>query len=193
MSAPFRIGWGLGVVDLPSILAAVGIVLLAVSFLAWRPIRMAMRRPRIHEARQSFRWQRERLEAKFIQLGQRDRQPGMPRWIACEFDDEVAFVRNRHTGELSAFVGVSVILDPHDPPADLPFSFESPDAELFDSAAARPGRLIREATAVFRLGRDHWDTDGRAIFNLTPSETIRFYHHDLEVLGENPAHRSGLV
>jgi hypothetical protein len=48
----------------------------------------------------------------------------------------------------------------------------------------------RAATAVFRFDRDHWETDGRAIFNLTPTEAINFYHRDLEMVGREVAQRS---
>ena len=82
----------------------------------------------------------------------------------------MAYVRNRSTGELSAFVAVNIMLE-------LPTGKQD---DGHDGA-------IREATAVFRFAHDRWETDGRAIFNLSPSETIRFYQHDLEMVGQELA------
>ncbi len=142
------------------------LVLLVGAALVWVPIRSAARRSWLEEARREFHWQRERLEAKFVQIGLRGGSPSGPRWADCDFDDDVSYVRNRSSGELSAFVSVSITLDA---PAE---SFEDAD------------EWLRSGTAVFRFDGDHWETDGRAIFNLSPSEAIRFYHDDLEVVGE---------
>ena len=49
---------------------------------------------------------------------------------------------------------------------------------------------LQLGTAVFRFDRDHWETEGRAILNLSPSEAIRFYRNDLEKVGEELAHHS---
>ena len=48
---------------------------------------------------------------------------------------------------------------------------------------------LQLGTAVFRFDRDHWETDGRAILNLSPSEAIRFFRKDLEKVGEEFAHK----
>ena len=50
--------------------------------------------------------------------------------------------------------------------------------------------LAAARARVFGLDRDHWETDGRAIFNLTPAEAIRFYLRDLKVVGRELAQRS---
>jgi hypothetical protein len=50
-------------------------------------------------------------------------------------------------------------------------------------------RNLRAGTAVFRLDRDRWETEGRVILNLSPSEAIRTYQHDLEVVGREAAER----
>ena len=41
---------------------------------------------------------------------------------------------------------------------------------------------LRAATAVFRHQAGQWMTDGRAIFNLNPTEAIRHFHHELETV-----------
>ena len=136
--------------------------------LAARPLGGA--ESRLSQAKRNFHRQRERLEAKFIQLASTQAKPDSPRWADCEFDDAVAYVRHRSTGELSAFVAVTVALQ-----------------GVHDAAAVSTADLIgnlRAGTAVFRFDRDHWETDGRAILNLSPSEAIRFYQDNLEVVAQ---------
>ena len=151
------------------ILVPTVLVFLAGVGILWRPIRAAMRQSRLADARRDFHWQRERLEVKFIQLAWANAKPDRPRWADCEFDDDVSYVRNRSTGELSAFVAVTIVLE--DPEHGLDLGL--------DAVAHR-----RAGTAIFRFDRNHWETDGRAILNLSPSEAIRFYQDDLEVIGE---------
>jgi len=148
--------------------------LCGIAFL-WRPLRLAIRRPRLAEARRDFHWQRERLETKFVLLAQGHVQPGTPYWDECEFDNAVAYVRNRSTGELSAFVAIVV-----------------PIEEIQKAPAGLPemAKTYRSATAVFRFNGRHWDTDGRAIFNLSPSETIRFYRRNLVMVDQEQAEQS---
>jgi len=146
-----------------AILVAVGVALLL------RPLRASWRQARFEGARRDFHRQRERLEAKFVQLGTAGDRAHAPRWIDGEFDDDVAYVRNRATGELSAFVAVMLEMDP------------SGEQGL---ALGEGGNRFRAGTAVFRFDGGHWETDGRAIFNLSPAEAIRFFHRDLELVGQ---------
>lgn len=148
--------------------------LLALFALVWRPIRAALRESRLAQARRDFHIQRERLEAKFIQLAAANAQSRALHWADCDFDDDVAYVRNRNTGELSAFVAVTVATD----------DFEDPAAGIGDLVGN-----LRAGTAVFRFDRDHWETDGRAILNLSPTEAIRFYQNDLEMVDQELAQR----
>jgi hypothetical protein len=144
-----------------------GLALLVAALLAWWPTRIASRDARFARARKDFHTQRERLEAKFIRLATARATPDALRWENCDFDDEIAYVRSRNTGELSAFVAVTV------------------GAGEFSSASSGVSSLsgIRMGTAVFRFDRDHWETDGRAILNLKPEEAIRLYQDDLEIVG----------
>jgi hypothetical protein len=168
---------------------AVAVALLVVGLLLWKPLRLAWRKPRFEDARRRFHWQREHLEAKFLQLAQTNARRTTPRWTDCEFDDDVAYVRNRFTGELSAFVAVNIALEnPADYPSQAQVSDSAEGASLSGASFDMVGNL-RAATAVFRFDRNHWETDGRAIFNLSPSETIRFYQHDLEMIGQEVAGR----
>jgi hypothetical protein len=149
----------------------VGVLMIAAAALVWRPIRCAWREARFAEARRDFHRQRERLEAKFVQMGAVSARTDAPRWTDCQFDDDVAYARNRSTGELSALVAVTI---------------EMENEGLGRGIESEVGSL-RGATAVFRFDRDHWETDGRAIFNLTPTEAINFYHRDLEMVGQELA------
>jgi len=150
----------------------------ATFLLVWRPVRAGLREARFARARRSFHAQRERLEAKFVQLASAQARPNGPQWEDCDFDDDVAYVRNRKTGELSAFVAVTVAIDDRDPGEGMPGS------------AADLIRNLHAGTAVFRMERDRWVTDGRAILNLTPSEAISFYRNDLEIVEQELAQRS---
>ena len=110
-----------------------------------------------------------------MQIGASPAKPDSPRWTDCEFEDDVTFAKNRATGELTALVGATIEIE------DL--------ADWAGRSGDAVGHL-RAATAVFRFQRDHWETDGRAIFNLTPAEALRRYHRDLEVVGlETPNRR----
>jgi hypothetical protein len=154
--------------------AGVG-ALVAVAAYLWLPRWTASRTARLSQAKRRFHVQRERLEAKFIQLASARGKPEAHRWLDCTFADDVAYVRNRATGELSAFVAMTIAAE------------ESGNSSRRSADAV--GNL-QAGTAVFRFDRDHWETDGRAILNLSPGEAIRYYHADLEIVGEELAHRS---
>ena len=141
---------------------------------AYGPLRSSWDKARLARTRKLFHLQRERLEAKFIQLAAAHVSPRVPRSVDCEFDDDVAYVRSRDTRQLLAFVAVTIYLDRPEPGS--PF-------------AADPTQKA-EATAVFRFERDHWETDGRAILNLTPAEAIRLYRDALEMIDQELAQRS---
>ena len=113
-------------------LPIVAIVLLTAAYL-WYPRRGTSRRVRLVQAKRRFHAQRERLEAKFIQLAASAAKPDAPRWADCTFADDVAYVRNRTTGELSAFVAVSI------------------GTEEFDRSPPRRGRCGRQPSG--RHGR----------------------------------------
>ena len=190
------------------VIAAGGVATLAGVFMLHRPSFLAARRRRRFAlACRDFHWQREHLEARFVRLAQVHARPGSPLPADCDFADDVAYVRNRSTGELSAFVAVRIMLElpgckreengnvPCDgvhcegPPCEDPCGVGGSPIELHRNEDwLRPrGGAIRRATAVFRFTDNRWQTDGRAIFNLSPSETIRFYQRDLEMMGQEPA------
>jgi hypothetical protein len=155
-------------------LSIVVVVLVALVVFLRRPRRKVSRTVPLLGAKQRFRMQREGLEAKFIQLAASRARRGAPRWADCSFDDDVAYVRNRATGELSAFVAMTIATE---------------EQEASPSAAAEAVGNLQAGTAVFRFDRDHWVTDGRAILNLSPVEAVHRFGDDLEIVTEDLAHQ----
>jgi hypothetical protein len=157
-------------------LSAVAIVaVLAVGVVCW--IRWSHRkiRPRgvrLVQAKRRFHVQREWLEAKFIQLAGAHAAPDAPRWTDCTFADDVSYVQNRATGELSAFVAVTI---------------SSEEVGRSSNGASEAVGNLQAGTAVFRFDRDHWETDGKAILNLNPTEAARHYGEEFEIIGEELA------
>ena len=145
--------------------AATGVV----AVLVVRPVRAAMRASRYERARRDFHRCRERLEAKFFQLAGESGKPRGLRWTGCDFDDDVCYARDRRSGELRAFVAVTI-------------AFEAIEGGGMEHVEA-VGNL-RAATAEFRLIDGRWQTEGRAIFNLTPAEAIDYYRENLELVGQ---------
>jgi hypothetical protein len=122
---------------------------------------------RLRLAKDRLHRRREWLEAEFLSLASARGKSRSLVWADCEFDNAVAIARDRHSGQLRALVGITVTFAPSDDGG-----LEDRDAELSQ----------RAATAVFHFDGAQWTTDGRAVFNLNPAETIRRYHHELELV-----------
>lgn len=144
---------------------------LTVGFTAWkrRPTRAMRDAQRFELLRRSFHRERERVEAKFVELAAASGKPRGLRWKDCDFEDGVAYARDRKSGELCAFVAVTV-------------SFEAIEGGGMEDVEA-VGNL-RAATAVFRHKDQHWTTDGRVIFNLKPAQAIAHFQDILVLVGE---------
>lgn len=149
-------------------LGLAAIVVISGGLLAWRPMRARIRQRELARARHTFRRQREHLEARFFSLAADSGKPRGLEWVRCDFDDDVIYARHRRSGELSAFVGVTI-------------GFEAVEGGGMEDVEA-VGNL-RAATAVFRVERGNWATDGRALFNLNPSEAIAYYQDNFELVG----------
>ena len=147
--------------------------LLAAVVLAWRPVRAKIREAQLAKARKDFHRHREHLEARFLRLASTSGKPRGLDWVRCDFDDDVIYVRDRVSGQLSAFVGVTI-------------GFEAIEGGGMEDVEA-VGNL-RAATAVFRIERGHWATDGRPLFNLNPTEAIAYFQDNLELVGQEFAH-----
>jgi hypothetical protein len=155
------------------IVAPLVLGLLLVAALAWGPVRAALREGQVARARKDFHKQRERLEAKFLKLASNSGKPRGLQWVDCDFEDDVAYARDRRSGNLSAFVAVTI-------------SFEAIEGGPMEDVEA-VGNL-RAATAVFTFAHGGWHTDGRAIFNLNPTEAIAYYQ-DFEMVAQELAQR----
>ena len=140
--------------------------------LVWRPVRARRRENQLVRARRDFHRQRERLEARFVTLAARSGKPRGLEWVRCDFEDDVIYARHRQSGELSAFVGVTI-------------GFEAIEGGGMEEVEAVGN--ARAATAVFRVEGDNWATDGRALFNLSPAEAVAFYQDNLEFVAEELA------
>ena len=157
----------------PALIAVAVVVALAA--LAWRPVRARLRERQLLRARRDFHRQREHLEARFLRLAAQSGKPRGLEWVRCDFEDDVTYARHRRSGELSAFVGVTI-------------GFEAVEGGGMEDVEA-VGNL-RAATAVFRIERGAWATDGRALFNLNPAEAIAYYQDTLELVGQELAGRN---
>lgn len=119
------------------------------------------------QARSSFHRRREWLEARFLTLAAQSGKPRGLRWVDCEFDNDVAFARDRKTHRFRALVAVSIQFE----------AIEGGDMEDVEAVANR-----KAATVVFRLDGPDWEVDGRALFNLNPAQTIEQFQNELEVV-----------
>lgn len=144
---------------------------LAVTLLPWIWIRLqrSFKEARFAKAMKDFHAQREYLEAKFFEIAS---SSGIPRglaWTQCRFDDGVAYARDKHSGDLSALVAVTI-------------GFEAIEGGGMEDVEAV--KNLRAATAVFSFVEGRWTTQGRAIFNLNPAEAIDFYGDNLEMVAQ---------
>ncbi len=158
---------------LPSVVALA--VILVVVAAAWRPVRSRLRNHELARARREFHRHREHLEARFLRLASSSGKPRGLEWVRCDFEDDVLYARHRQTGELRAFVAVTI-------------GFEAVEGGGMEHVEA-VGNL-RAATAVFHVERGRWSTDGRALFNLNPAEAIAYYQDNLELVGRELAQHS---
>jgi len=147
---------------LPALTAALGATAL---LLARRPLRAARLERRLRHARQQFLQEREHLEARFFTVAAGSGKPRGLRWKACDWESEVAFARDRQTGEIAALVGVTI-------------QFEAIEGGDMEGVAA-VGNL-RNASAVFFCQRGRWQTAGKAVFNLNPGEAIEHFKRQYE-------------
>lgn len=111
----------------------------------------------VEQACQTFRRQREVLEARFFDLASRLEKPRGLRWVDCDWLDRVVFCRDRQSGLLSAFVSINI-------------RFEAIEGGEMEGVAAVGN--IRMAAAVFHYEQGNWGTGGRALFNLTADDAL---------------------
>jgi hypothetical protein len=114
-------------------------------------------RPSAAEIQKRFLQRREHLEAEFFTAAAASGKPRGLRWKNCEWENEVAFARERATGRMAALVAVTIAFE----------AIEGGDMEGVEAVGN-----LRNASAVFFYDRGRWRTIGKAIFNFNPGEAI---------------------
>ena len=148
----------------------------ALAWLGWRPLKRLGREIKLERARELFLLQRERLEAKFVSAAAATGKPRGLRWKGCEFGDDVAFARERRTGHLAALVSVTIRFE----------AIAGSDMEGLPAV-----NNLRNASAVFFLQRGHWETVGKAVFNMNPNEAIEHFRNQYDLVATRAEHHVG--
>jgi hypothetical protein len=148
--------------------AGVVAILVSLGIIGWA-IRRATPPVSITEARHAFNEQRDALHDTFFQSASATGKPRGLRWKSCDFGSGVHLARDKRTRELLAFLPVTI-------------AFEAVAGSDMEGLAA-VGNL-RCATAVFIFRNRVWHTDGRAVFNLDPAETLRHFANIYDPLDE---------
>ena len=120
---------------------------------------------RLEQARQLFHLRREVLELQFLNSASRLGNPRGLAWEDGHFEDEAVFATDPDTGQLRAFVSVAIQFR----------AIEDGGMEYNPNVDD-----LRAATAVFAFDGRQWTTEGRAVFNLSPLETVERFQHGLE-------------
>ncbi len=144
------------------------LLVLGVALLLWRPLRAFGKEVQLERARELFKLQRERLEAKFLTAAAASGKPRGLRWKDCQWDSEVEFVRERKTGQVAALVGLTI-------------QFEAIEGGDMEGIAA-VGNL-RNASGVFFFHHGQWMTVGKAVFNMNPHEAVEHFKNQYERAG----------
>jgi hypothetical protein len=117
------------------------------------------------QAAASFQQQREHLEADFFHAAARSGKPRGLRWKKCDWERDIVLARDKASRELTALVGVTIQFE----------AIEGSDMEGLPAVGN-----LRHASGVFFLRGGHWRTMGRAVFNLSPDETIEHFKRQYE-------------
>src|SRR3954462_3756447 len=134
-----------------------------VGALVWAALR-PVRRTTVERARKLFHLQRERLEFRFVTLAQGVNPRGLE-LADCDFEDEVSFARDRHSGSLRAYVAVTIRFRAIEGGG----MEDNPNVEN-----------LKAGSAELRLDGRDWGTDGKVHFNVNPIEAIQRYQQELE-------------
>lgn len=137
--------WG-GVV--PACLAAAWLVLR-------RPVRQFTEELYVDNARDSFRMQREWLEARFLTVMARTSPPDRLRWEDAHWHDEVLWARDRKSRVFLALIGVH---------------FREPGPSGFEDE--RDDLPPRHATALFEFRKGRWHAEAKLLDELRPDEAV---------------------
>jgi hypothetical protein len=147
------------------LIGGLGLAGAALAALAWRPLRLFGREVHLERARETFALQRERLEAKFAGAAAATGKPRGLLWKECLFDGPATLARDRQTGQLLALVPLTV-------------QFEAVEGGGMEDVEAVADAKV--ASAVFFFQRGHWETAGKALFNLHPAEALERFKQQYE-------------
>jgi hypothetical protein len=97
------------------------------------------------------------LTTKFLAAANATGKPRGLRWISCELQGQPIFATNDATDEIFGLSGATI-------------GFEAiPGGDMEEVEAVGD---IRYVTAIFQYRNGKWQTDGRAIFNLEPTQAV---------------------
>lgn len=151
----------------PWLISLLVVIVVVAAVLVGRRLRIFGRQVNAVRARELFKLQRERLEAQFLGAAAKTGKPRGLRWVDCQWEDGVAFVRERQSGQFAALIGVTI-------------QFEAiPGSDMEGLPAV--GNL-RNATAVFFFQRGKWLTAGKTVFNMNPGEALEHFKHQYETM-----------
>jgi hypothetical protein len=128
-------------------------------------VRRTLFEQRVERARKRFDAQHGACEAAFLRAAQASGKPRGLHWRQCELGKQLILARDRANGEI---VGLSAAT----------IQFEAIAGGNMEDVEA-VGNL-RAATAIFTFDGDHWNTQGRAVFNLEPREVLERYRENLD-------------
>lgn len=95
------------------------------------------------------------LEEQFFQKARTAGIPRGLRWVKCDWLSTRVLLKEKATAQVCLLVGVNI-------------SFEAVEGSDMENVAAVS--LVRDACAVFQLTTSGWQTSGRALFNMNPTE-----------------------
>ncbi len=139
--------------------------------LAWKPVRNWWRKQEAREAIKRFHLQREHLEARFFDMARSQGKPRGLRWLDCDWQSEVTFARDLHSGLLTAFVAVNIYFE----------AIEGSDMEDVEHVST-----VRDAAALFHFQHGRWGTGGRPLFNMNPRDVVARFEGQFESVSADP-------
>ena len=123
---------------------------------------------RVEKACELFRLQKAKFPPLFLAKAAASGKPRGLRWVECLFADEVLFAKESATHSIIALVPVQI-------------QFEAIAGSDMETVEAVPHP--RHGSALLRFHNGQWDTEGRVVFNLTPTEVLSQFTNDYTSIG----------
>lgn len=151
----------------PVLTILLGLVVVALLTFVWLTWRRRQAEVQFQNAVASFPLQ-SGLGDQFLAAANATGKPRGLRWKSCNLQGKTIFATNRGTGEIYGLTGAAI-------------GFEAiPGGDMEDVEAVGD---IRYVTAVFVYRNGHWQTDGRAIFNLEPAQALERLSETTQFIG----------